>query len=252
MNLRRLLLPGSVLLALGTATLHAQSTPPTPFALTWDTTTRRSTYAGQAFSTATLPSGWYAYENDTRLTAISALAEAHKGTGNTVSTPTGVYFFGTASTGYSLGAYSGEAAKGTNLYFGVAFQNTTGRTLTSAQLSFTVADFSNGGKNDNVLGFYALVPSSTLYGDITWTTLSGLELKSSGTTSNVSIPLGATSWAPSSTLWIRWTDAVNSGQERAWAVDNLSLTAVPEPSTYALALGLGTLGLVWYRRRVRQ
>ncbi len=35
------------------------------------------------------------------------------------------------------------------------------------------------------------------------------------------------------------------------SLDNVTLTAVPEPSTYAALLGLGALGFVAYRRRVK-
>ena len=35
----------------------------------------------------------------------------------------------------------------------------------------------------------------------------------------------------------------------AYAFDNLSITAVPEPATFALLAGIATLGLVLYRRR---
>lgn len=62
----------------------------------------------------------------------------------------------------------------------------------------------------------------------------------------------ATSWASGDTLWVRWTERNDFGNDHALAIDNLSLTVtpVPEPETYAMLLaGLAVLGGVARRRR---
>jgi hypothetical protein len=50
-------------------------------------------------------------------------------------------------------------------------------------------------------------------------------------------------------LWIRWADADNTGTDHGIAIDNVSVTAIPEPSTYALIMGVLTLGFIVARRR---
>jgi hypothetical protein len=61
-------------------------------------------------------------------------------------------------------------------------------------------------------------------------------------------------WNPGETLYFRWQDANEAGNDAGLAIDNFSLTAfssVPEPSSMALAgivLGAGT----WFRYRRRR
>jgi hypothetical protein len=63
-------------------------------------------------------------------------------------------------------------------------------------------------------------------------------------------------WAAGETLWVRWVDKNDAGNDHGLAIDNVSLsvaavTAVPEPSSYALLLaGLATVGFVARRRKV--
>ena len=58
-------------------------------------------------------------------------------------------------------------------------------------------------------------------------------------------------WAPGQTLWVRWTDLNDAGNDHGLAIDNVVFSvAVPEPGSYALALaGLAVAGLVARRRK---
>ncbi|ODU51419.1 hypothetical protein ABT09_03900 [bacterium SCN 57-13] len=58
-------------------------------------------------------------------------------------------------------------------------------------------------------------------------------------------------WTAGSSLWIKWTDLNDSGNDHALAIDDVTFTSranpVPEPASMA-ALGLGALGLIRRRR----
>ncbi|TDP73962.1 PEP-CTERM sorting domain-containing protein [Roseateles toxinivorans] len=59
-------------------------------------------------------------------------------------------------------------------------------------------------------------------------------------------------WAAGETLWVRWIERNDTGNDHALAIDNVSIsvTAVPEPESYALMLaGLAGLALVARRRK---
>jgi hypothetical protein len=60
-------------------------------------------------------------------------------------------------------------------------------------------------------------------------------------------------WAAGETLWIRFVERNDTGNDHGLAVDNFSLSAqaVPEPATFGM-LTLGMLGIGGARRRRRQ
>ncbi len=70
------------------------------------------------------------------------------------------------------------------------------------------------------------------------------------------ITLGGTlalNWEANQTLWLRWTDVDHTGSDHGLAIDNVSLSvsAVPEPQTYALMLaGLAVIGALARRRKL--
>ena len=58
-------------------------------------------------------------------------------------------------------------------------------------------------------------------------------------------------WAAGDTLWVRWIERNDAGNDHGLAVDDLSLSvsAVPEPGALALMLaGLAAVGFVARRR----
>ncbi|MCZ8077535.1 MAG: FxDxF family PEP-CTERM protein, partial [Paucibacter sp.] len=60
-------------------------------------------------------------------------------------------------------------------------------------------------------------------------------------------------WAAGETLWVRWVEKNDAGNDHGLAIDNLSIqtvSAVPEPGTYAMLLaGLGCVGFIARRRK---
>ena len=64
----------------------------------------------------------------------------------------------------------------------------------------------------------------------------------------------ATTWAAGDTLWLRWVERNDIGNDHGLAIDDLSfsVTAVPEPGTLALMLaGLAAVAFVARRRACR-
>jgi hypothetical protein len=55
-------------------------------------------------------------------------------------------------------------------------------------------------------------------------------------------------WNPGETLWLRWTDINNSGNDHGLAIDDVSFSAqIPEPASCTLFL-IGALGFLGIRR----
>ncbi len=183
---------------------------------------------------------------------------------------------GSSATGdtWSFGATSGERAFGTIqsntlvAAIGAAFTNNAGVAITSLNIQYDGETWRHG----NTLRGYAdelhfeYSTNATSLTDGTWTSVSALNFvgvapvatdaagardgnanaKSiSGTISSLSIANGAT-------FWIRWIDVnmpsvEGSSADDGLAIDNFSLTAVPEPGV----LGLACAGLLTLRRKRR-
>ena len=55
-------------------------------------------------------------------------------------------------------------------------------------------------------------------------------------------------WNSGDTLWLRWTDLNDTGNDHGLAMDNFRVTAVPEASTFLI----GALGMLQFLKRRRQ
>jgi len=149
------------------------------------------------------------------------------------STPTALTAFTVGYRGEQWrdgGAASPAAQTMTLQYgFGTSFADVTTWTAPGASFNFTSPVFSNTGGGAAVNGNVA-----------------GLKSGRGGTVTGLS-------WAASSTLWIRWIENNDAGNDHGLAIDDFTFSAVPEPSEYAALAGAGLIGFaVWRRRSVRK
>ena len=186
-------------------------------------------------------SGWYS--NKTSYNA---------GTGS-VNTGS-VYSFGSAgSTERCLGS-AASSSTGT-IYYGVKITNSMAETATSVSISFTGEQWRNGGNvTAQKLEFdYQKNASSITLG--TWTDFDALDFTGPIATATAgaldgNLPANKTALSstitisilPGETIWLRWEDVDNSGNDHGFGVDDLSVTlnGVTSYYTYSWSNGATT------------
>ncbi len=169
---------------------------------------------------------------------------------------------GTASGGAYFGAPIAGAVAG---WMAVSFINTSGAPLDGFTLAFSGEQWRNGGNasaQSMVLeyGFGASFGSVANWvapgGSFNWTspvvgTAAGaVDGNAAGFIGGLGGSIN-TAWAPNGTLWIRWVERNDVGNDHGLAIDDLSFSvaAVPEPGALALMLaGLAAVGFVARRR----
>lgn len=218
---------------------------------------------------STLP-GWYLFQS-----AGSPITAYSSGTGS--SNTGNFYSFGSvSSTERALGgvasgaAYFGSPAAGAVAgHIAVCFTNQTGNTLDSFTVSFSGEQWRDGGSatpaaQSMVLeyGFGSsfgtvsswIVPGGTF----DWTspvftnTGSGAAVdgNAAGLVTGVGGTISSLTWNPGDSLWIRWIERNDVGNDHGLAIDNFSFSAdaIPEPGTLSF-LGLGLLAFAGMGRR---
>lgn len=261
----------AVLLAVsGAQAFAAINVNSTGFTYTQNFDTLPNTGSSNVWANDSTLAGWSLF-NATGA-AITALA-AGDGSSNTGS----FYSFGT--TGATERALGGTASGGS--YFGspasgavagwiaAAFTNNSGGILNDVTIRFDGEQWRNGGNTsaqsmNMEYGFgssFATVATWTAAGSafnwaspVVGATAAAVDGNGAGRVANVGGTIAASNWGNGSTLWIRWVENNDVGNDHGLAIDNFSLavSAVPEPESGALFLaGLGLMGLIARRRRAR-
>lgn len=135
------------------------------------------------------------------------------------------------------------------------FQNNTGSTITSLTINYDIERYRINTAAASVSMFYSLngtswtaISNSTS----TFSTGSSSYTFSSPTTDNKSISLTGLGINTSSSIYLRWNFDTTGSNSQGLGLDNVSVTAIPEPSTYAAIAGVLALGgVMWHRRRQR-
>ncbi len=180
------------------------------------------------------------------------------------------YSFGTISaTDRALGGLGSGgtyfASPATNTvagYMAVALTNDTPGILDTVTISYDGEQWRNNGNATAQTMILEYGFGSTFSGVTTWTAggsafnftgpvataspAAAVNGNVAGKVAGIGGTVSGLTWAPGSTMWVRWVELNDSGNDHALAIDNFSFTAVPEPS--AAILGLAGL-IVLLRRR---
>ena len=215
---------------------------------------------------STLP-GWSLY--------ISTLADAPTIAADNGASNSGTFrSYGSTASGdralgslASGGAYFGSPASNAIAgWIAVAYTNGTGAALDGFSLSFSGEQWRNGGNTSaqpmvleyGVGTFFGTVASWVAPGgNFDWAspvvgaTGAAVDGNTVGQVLNLGGSVSGLAWAAGDTLWIRWIERNDLGNDHGMAIDDLqfSVTAVPEPGALALMLaGLAAVGFVARRR----
>jgi len=208
--------------------------------------------------------GWYVNSEEMDSNSDEYFAENGSSSGGEV------FSFGVdAASDRALG-YIGS---GGNNYFNAAVRlvNDTGAAVTGLNVAYTGEQWRSGGNtadnlNTLVFSFQTFasgagsIPADT--GLTGWTAVNALDFAPpnplvaagllDGNIALNSTDLSSTlalSWAAGDELWIRFTGNDAAGTDAGIGIDDFSVSAVPEPSTFALLAGCFALASVMVRRR---
>ena len=244
--------------ALAASSAHASlSVGSSAYTYTQNFDTLATTGTTNAWANDSTIAGWSLF----RLSGAAVTSyEASIGNSNTGK----AYSYGAAgSTDRALGS---QASGSFDAYIAVSFTNNTGGALSGFNIGFDSEQWRNGG-NTTAQSFVLQYGFGSSFAAVTnWSTPGALfnavsvvntatAAAVNGNVAGLSAGRGGevvTDWAAGSTLWIRWADVNDAGNDHGLAIDNVSfsVSAVPEPESYALMLaGLGAVAFMARRRK---
>jgi hypothetical protein len=169
----------------------------------------------------------------------------------------------------SGGTYFGSPASASVAgYIALQIQNSTGSALTQFTIGFSGEQWRNGGNATAQTMALQYGFGSTFAGVTTWNSPAGnfdwsspvatvtaaaVNGNAAGSVTGRGGTVSNLNWADGTSLWIRWVENNDAGNDHGLAIDDVTFSAVPEPSEYAALAGAGLIGFaVWRRRSVRK
>lgn len=254
MKIRSIALATALLASAGAHAVVVLGSPASTYGATFDNLTTTGWT-----NNSTIP-GWSLLRGDNFATA-AVVTSLVISTGT--STTGAAYSFGAASAADRALGSLGSNGTGAH-WFLLGLSNGSAGAFDSFTLRYDGEQWRNGGNttaHSLVLeyGFGASAAAVTSWtatgfnftGPVATGTAGAIDGNTTGLVANIGGTI-ALDWQAGQTLWLRWKDANDSGSDHGLAIDNfsLSVTAVPEPGTYALMLaGLGAVGFLARRRR---
>lgn len=166
------------------------------------------------------------------------------------STASGGSYFGSPASGALAGwiALSLTNASGTTLdAFTVAYDGEQWRNGGNTNTQALVLEYGFGASFGAVAGWTGI---STFTSPVTGASATALDGNAAGLVAGLGATVAAP-WAAGDTLWLRWADLNDVGNDHGLGIDNVSVSVsvVPEPQAWALMLaGLASLGFIARRR----
>ena len=193
--------------------------------------------------------GWYSSETS---------FIANHGNTSTLS----LYDFGASgSSDRALGSITGSTK--TPIYYGAAFNNSAG-TITALLVSYRGEQWKGSASTPDQLTFQYLIgdPSGNSIANGTWITVTalaftgpvsnsnaGLDGNLAQNSSSISFTITGLNIVNGGDFWVRWMDNDVAANDSGLAIDDFSITAVPEPAEWGLVSGAALSAICVFRLR---
>ncbi|WP_354443318.1 ExeM/NucH family extracellular endonuclease [Ottowia thiooxydans] len=200
-----------------------------------------ATGTANAWSQGTTIEGWYLYS-----TALDAIATYRAGDG--ASNSGAFYSFGTGSnTDRALGGVGSGSLSG---FIALAATNTSGATVNTLNIAFNGEQWRNGGNTSAqpMALQYGISSDGNLAGVTSWNNSLSWDSPVTGASAAavdgnvagrvaVSGTLSGLNWQAGQTIWLRWVETNDAGNDHGLAIDDFTMEggAPPTGPTFAIA-----------------